>query len=116
MVAREDLELRGGAAGGAAGGLRRSFRAGERIFMEQSRKFDEERRLASAPPSHPVPHPHLVKPNHPKPSPNPSRTLKPNPNRNPGSTRNRFIQSPTSGAYPRLRCRGGLGALALLVG
>ena len=51
VVAREDLELRGGAAAGAAGGLRRSFRAGERIFMEQSRKFDEARRLASAPPT-----------------------------------------------------------------
>ena len=42
-VAREDLELRGGAAGGAAGGLRRSFRAGERIFMAHSLKFDEAR-------------------------------------------------------------------------
>ena len=43
VVAREDLELRGGAAGGAAGGLRRSFRAGERIFMAHSLKFDEAR-------------------------------------------------------------------------
>ena len=32
-----------GAAGGVAGGLRRSFLKGERIFMEQSRKFDEAR-------------------------------------------------------------------------
>ena len=39
VVAREDLELRGG----AAGGLRRSFRAGERIFMAHSLKFDEAR-------------------------------------------------------------------------
>ena len=35
--AQEDLEVHD-----AAGGLLRAFRAGERIFMEQSRKFDQQ--------------------------------------------------------------------------